>query len=189
MSRPAPIHICFYSTRCEWSKKFIETLKTTPYLNEFKFICVDPSPSRPALPSWLKQTPTLVVQDQEGKQQRLTDNDVLNWIYEQNIKRKGNTNGKEKDGLLESFIDMNMGNQLGDSYSFIDDNVNSESLMMHNFTYLNGRDSNGPNESFPMNQQQPVRKVSKKEELFNSQLDQYKAARDVGMPQPIMRQY
>lgn len=167
-------------------------MKTTPYLNDFKFICVDPSPSRPALPSWLKQTPTLVVQDDQGKQQRLTDNDVMNWVYEQNIKRKGNSgNGPSKDGLLESFVNMKMGNQMGDSYSFIDDNMTeSGNMLMHNFEYLNARDSSSSGgESFPMGQQQPVRKVSKKEELFNSQLDQYKANRDVGMPQPLMRQF
>lgn len=183
MSRPAPIHLCFYSTRCEWSKKFVEAIKGTPYLNDFKFICVDPSPSRPALPSWLKQTPTLVIQ---GEKEPRTNNDVMNWIYEQKIQEKG---GKPANDELGSFLDMKMGNHMGDSYSFIDDNTDSESMMMHNFTYLNGRESNGPNESFPMNQQQPVRKVSKKEELFNSQLDQYKASRDVGMPQPIMRQF
>ena len=182
MSRPAPIHLCFYSTRCEWSKKFIEEIKNTPYLNDFKFICVDPSPSRPTLPTWLKQTPTLVIQ---GEKEPRTDNNVTNWIYEQNIQKKG---GNPANDELGSFFNMKMGNQMGDNYSFIDDNMTeSGNMLMHNFTYLNGGESDSTRESFSVSQQ-PVRKVSKKEELFNSQLDQYKASRDIGMPKPIMRQ-
>ena len=61
MSRPAPIHICFYSNRCDWSKAFIEEISKTNYHKDFRFICVDPSPNRPQLPSWLKQAPTLVI--------------------------------------------------------------------------------------------------------------------------------
>lgn len=149
-------------------------------MNDFKFICVDPSPTRPALPNWLKQTPTLVIQDE--KEPRI-NNDVMNWIYEQKTLESGNTPSNE----LESFLDMKMGGQFGDTYSFIDDGVNnSESMLMHNFTYLNGRESDGTRESFQG--QQPVKKVSKKEELFNSQLEQYKASRDMGMPPPLMRQ-
>lgn len=178
MSRPAPIHLCFYSTRCEWSKKFIEAIRLTKYVNDFKFVCVDPSPTRPALPNWLKQTPTLVIQ---GEKEPRINNDVMNWIYEQKTLENGNTPSNE----LESFLDMKMGGQFGDSYSFIDEK-NSESMMMHNFTYLNGRESDGTRESFKG--QQPSKKVSPKEELFNSQLEQYKASRDLGIAQPIMRQ-
>jgi hypothetical protein len=108
----------------------------------------------------------------------------MNWIYEKRTLETGNTASNE----LESFLDMKMGGQFGDSYSFIDDNMaNSESMLMHNFTYLNGRESDGTRESAQANQQ-PARKVSKKEELFNSQLEQYKASRDMGIAQPIMRQ-
>ena len=186
MSRPGPIHLCFYSNRCKWSKEFIIALKETPYWNDFKMICVDPSPSRPSLPSFLKQTPTLVITNEQGKQEIRTDNEVLNWIYEQNIKNKGNSTVNEEQ---VSFMDINLGNQLGDQYSFIDDTMESSQMdMMHNFTFLNGRESNGSREGGGMTPQ-AVRKVSKKEELLNSQLDQYKAARDVGMPPPLMRKF
>jgi hypothetical protein len=76
MSR-GPIHICFYSNRCKWSEAFISDLKQTPYIQDFKFICVDPSPTRPQLPTWLKKVPTLVIQ---GQPEPLVDAEVMNWL-------------------------------------------------------------------------------------------------------------
>ena len=92
MSRgtPSPIHICFYSNRCEWSKAFITEISQTPYHTEFRFICVDPSPNRPQLPSWLKQTPTLVI---SGEPEPRTNSEVMNWLYEHKMKNGGGNGG------------------------------------------------------------------------------------------------
>ena len=96
MSKPAPVHICFYSNRCEWSKAFIEEISKTKYHQEFRFICVDPSANRPQLPSWLKQIPTLVI---SGEPEPRTNSEVMNWLYERKMRDGGNTQQGGKEGV------------------------------------------------------------------------------------------
>ncbi len=61
----------------------MEELLRTPYVPEFKLVCVDPSPSRPALPSWLKTVPTLVVAGQRTPLVGLGP--VNNWLFERKM--------------------------------------------------------------------------------------------------------
>jgi hypothetical protein len=197
MSRPAPIHICFYSNRCEWSKAFIEELSKTSYKNEFRFICVDPSPNRPALPSWLKQAPTLVI---SGEPEPRTNSDVMNWLYERKM-RDGGGNGnnggnasKGGQGAMEPepYLDMEMGGGFGDQYSFLGSDTSAQGdggmSMKHNFTYLNGQDGVSTREASSFQTTNSNEKRSKKEELLDQQMQAYKSQRDVGMPQRINRQ-
>lgn len=182
MSRPAPIHLCYYSLRCPHSKRFIEELNSTKYISDFKFICVDPSPQRPALPPWLKQTPTIVIR---GEKEPRIDNDVINWIYEQRVK----DSGSDPNAELGTFLDMKMGGHFGDMYSFLDDKSGQqESMMMHNFEYLNGNDAIGSKEAFTVQSEPANTKRSKKEEMFEAQYSQFMENRDRGMPQKLNRQ-
>jgi hypothetical protein len=197
MSRPAPIHICFYSNRCEWSKAFIEELSKTSYKNEFRFICVDPSPNRPALPSWLKQAPTLVI---SGEPEPRTNSDVMNWLYERKMRDgggSGNNGGNASKGGQgamepEPYLDMEMGGGYGDQYSFIGSDTSAQGdggmSMKHNFTYLNGQDGVSTREASNFQTTNSNEKRSKKEELLDQQMQAYKSQRDVGMPQRINRQ-
>lgn len=89
MSRRA-IHVCFYSKKCPHSKAFLEELARTPYTSEFQFICVDPAPNRPKLPSWLKAVPTLVI---DGEVDPLTDEKVFNWLSLRRIQGGGSGSG------------------------------------------------------------------------------------------------
>ena len=186
MSRPAPIHICFYSNRCDWSKAFVEEISRTSYHNEFRFICVDPSPNRPALPSWLKQTPTLVI---SGEPEPRTNSDVMNWLYERKM-RDGNksapapTPGAGTGAATapaaaldpEPYLDMEMGGGYGDSYSFIGTDTSAQGngglSMKHNFTYLNGQDGVSTREASTFQTTNTNQKRSKKEELFDQQYEQ-----------------
>lgn len=70
-------HVCFYSKKCPLSKVFLEELVKTPYTNEFQFICVDPGPNRPKLPTWLNAVPTLLI---DGEPDPLVDEKVMNWL-------------------------------------------------------------------------------------------------------------
>jgi len=198
MSRPAPIHICFYSNRCEWSKAFIEELSKTSYKNEFRFICVDPSPNRPALPSWLKQAPTLVI---SGEPEPRTNSDVMNWLYERKMRDGGGNNGGNAEngstggqGAMEPepYLDMEMGGGFGDQYSFLGSDTSAQGdggmSMKHNFTYLNGQDGVSTREASNFQTTNSNAKRSKKEELLDAQIQQYKSQREVGMPQRINRQ-
>jgi hypothetical protein len=194
--QPQPIHICFYSNRCEWSKAFITEISQTPYHKEFRFICVDPSQNRPQLPSWLKQAPTLVIQ---GEPEPRTNSEVMNWLYERKMKDGGGGGGGQGQGGAaagpsepEPYMDMEMGGGFGDSYSFIGDDTSAQGNgglnMKHNFTYLQGQDSMGTREASNFQTTNSNQKRSKKEELLDQQMEQYKANRDVGIPQRVARQ-
>ena len=194
MSRPAPIHICFYSNRCDWSKAFIEEISKTAYHTHFRFICVDPSPNRPALPSWLKQTPTLVI---SGEPEPRVNSEVMNWLYEQKLKDGGVPKGGSGGGLPgpvdpEPYLDMEMGGGYGDSYSFLGTDTSAQGdggmSMKHNFTYLNGQDGVSTREASTFQSTQSDQKRSKKEQLFDQQYEQMMKNRDNGMPQRITRQ-
>jgi hypothetical protein len=193
----APIHICFYSNKCEWSKAFITEISQTPYHKEFRFICVDPSPNRPQLPAWLKQIPTLVIQ---GEPEPRTNSEVMNWFYERKMKdgggsNKGSSGGGSSNPVSnepEPYLDTEMGGGFGDSYSFLGDDTSAQGngglRGGHNFTYLNGQDSVGTREASSFQSTSSDQKRSKKEQLFDQQYEQMMKARDNGMPKPMMRQ-
>jgi hypothetical protein len=197
MSRPAPVHICFYSNRCDWSKVFVEEISKTNYAKEFRFICVDPGPSRPALPTWLKQTPTLVI---SGEPEPRTNSEVMNWLYERKMKEgsgsksDGANNGGSAPAALEPepYLDSEMGGGYGDSYSFIGADTSAQGnggmTMKHNFTYLGGGDAVSTREASNFQTTNSNAKRSKKEEMLDAQMEQYKASRDIGIPQRVARQ-
>ena len=199
MSRPAPVHICFYSSRCEWSKAFLEEISKTSYHGLFRFICVDPGPNRPSLPSWLKQTPTLVI---SGEPEPRTNSEVMNWLYEQKMKdgggNKGGGGGGGGGGAApgpaepEPYMDMEMGGGFGDSYSFIGTDTSTQGngglSMKHNFTFLNGQDSVGTREASSFQTTNSNAKRSKKEEMLDAQMEQFLKNRDSGIPQRVNRQ-
>jgi len=196
-STPSSIHICFYSNRCEWSKAFITEISQTSYHKEFKFICVDPSDNRPQLPSWLKQTPTLVV---SGEPEPRTNGEVMNWLYERKMKDGGGGQGNNIGGNQislsepEPYLDSEMGGGFGDNYSFLEDDTTAQgnggtsSKMRHNFTFLNGQESVGTREASNFQTTSSNQKRSKKEELLDQQMEHFMKSRNDGMPKPTMRQ-
>lgn len=199
-STPSPIHICFYSNRCEWSKAFITEISQTPYHKEFRFICVDPSPNRPQLPTWLKQTPTLVI---SGEPEPRTNSEVMNWLYEHKMKNGGGGGGGNAGNgdsgssgptsvEPEPYLDMEMGGGFGDSYSFLGDDTTTQGnggmRMKHNFTYLNGQEAVSTREASNFQTTSSNQKRSKKEELLDQQMEQFLKSRDNGIPQRIARQ-
>jgi hypothetical protein len=188
MSRPAPIHICFYSNRCDWSKVFIEEISKTKYHQDFRFICVDPSAQRPQLPSWLKQTPTLVI---SGEAEPRTNSDVMNWLYERKMQDGGKPPAGGSAGAPaavdpEPYMDIEMGGGYGDSYSFLGTDTSAQGdgglSMKHNFTYLNGQDGVSTREATNFQTTNSNQKRSKKEELFDQQYEQMMKGRESFMP-------
>lgn len=61
----------------------MEELIRTPYVREVSAICVDPSPTRPPLPPWLKSVPTLVVIGESSP--RIGPGPVNNWLFERRM--------------------------------------------------------------------------------------------------------
>ena len=191
MSR-APIHICFYSNRCEWSKAFITELATTPYKGEFRFVCVDPSPTRPQLPTWLKKVPTLVI---NGEPEPRTDNEVMNWLYERRMRdgkgassaTGGAGGGAAASAEPEPFLNSEMGNNYGDSYSFLDMDTSTGgdggTRMQHSFSFLGGGGAAvSTKEASTFQTTDMAGRRSKKEEMLDKQMEAYMKARDSGVP-------
>jgi len=75
--------VLYYSTRCRFCQAFLEELVKTPFVPEFKLVCVDPSPSRPPLPSWLKSVPSMIVLGESTP--RVGPGPVNNWLAERKI--------------------------------------------------------------------------------------------------------
>ncbi len=61
----------------------MEELIRTPFVREVAAVCVDPSPTRPPLPPWLKSVPTLVVVGESSP--RVGPGAVNNWLFERRL--------------------------------------------------------------------------------------------------------
>lgn len=73
-------HICYFSMTCRHCQAFLGELTKTPYAKEFQLICVDPSPSRPPLPTWLRVVPSLQIIGES--EPRAGSNATNNWLFE-----------------------------------------------------------------------------------------------------------
>ena len=185
-------HVCFYSNRCQWSKAFLTELAHTPYKTEFKYICVDPSPNRPKLPGFLKKVPTILI---EGEGEPRTDGDVMNWLAERRLVDDGSQGGGggaagdpmeyyscEMDAIgqdLYSFIDSDTsisgdgGNRITQAFSFINEAISG--AIGAASQAVQGQGQGG--------RQAQGQQKSKKEQVFDAQMEAYMKSRDMGMPQ------
>lgn len=202
MSRQQPPpHICFYSNKCEWSRTFINEISNTPYKAEFIYVCVDPSPNRPQLPGWLKKVPTLVI---KGEAQPRVDSEVMNWLFERRLKDGATHRPSAGAGAgaaavqgaaatadePDAFNTLEMGTMGTDTYSFLDSDGatagNGGARIQHNFAFLNGAATAGARQSATVMTTHNDKR-SKKEELFDAQMEAYQRERAEGMPKMVMR--
>ena len=180
-------HVCFYSNKCPWSKAFITEVATTPYKKEFQFICVDP-PLSTSLPKWLKKVPTLVIQ---GDSEPKTDGEVMNWLYEQKMKNtQSSSNKKDEPSDLDGWSSsehVSFSKGLGYSFNDSDTTVqgNGGTTIPGAFGFLHG--SAGPgdksSQNFNPGKSEQGRNKSKKEEMFDKQMEEYQRSREMGMPE------
>ena len=200
-----PNNICFYSNKCDWSEAFLKELSKSPYKSEFQFVCVDTA-MRSDLPTWLKQVPTLLIRD--DKEPIKTNSEVLNWLYERKLKdttRNPSSSsqgqgqaqmprGPMPAGLAEEPEAWNMaemGGKLSESYGNLVEgtgaSVDNSSTKNWDFGFLNGGASQGDRTAQGMGdssmRQEPGRTKSKKEEMFDRQMEAYQKNRDTGLPQ------
>ena len=187
-------NICFYSNKCQWSKAFITELARTPWKSQFRFVCVDPGSQRPQLPAWLKKVPTIVV---AGESEPRTDSDVMNWLYEKRMKEGGSTQTGAPTAAVgagepAAFSMMeNVSFAKGFSYSGVDTDTSSQgaggTTMPGAFSFLNGGASDGDRLSQDGatgggGAQMTSQRRSKKEEMFDKQMEAYQRDREQGMP-------
>ena len=188
-----PPHVCYYSNKCEWSEAFLKELSSTPYKSEFHFVCIDTQRSQ--LPTWLKQVPTLVIKN--DKEPIKTNGDVLNWLYERKMKDNSrsptvsNSPTKQPESSEpEAWNISEMGGKLSESYGNLIGGsgaaVESSSSKNFDFGFLNGNAATGDRTTQSMGdssmRQEPGRAKSKKEELFDKQMEAYQQNREVGLP-------
>ncbi len=95
------MHVCYFSKKCRFCQAFFEELSKTPYAREIRFLCVDPSPSRPPLPAWLKSVPTLIVQGESSP--RIGPSAVNSWLAERRMMDVGSTGGGSKGGGVPTY--------------------------------------------------------------------------------------
>lgn len=185
MNTGQPEHICFYSNKCQWSKAFLTELANTPWKQSFRFLCVDPSPNRPPLPSWLTKVPTLVIQ---GEQQPRTDGEVMNWLSEMKLKSGGNMGGAAGPMEYEAFNMMeHQSFAKGFGYSGLDVDTtatgNGGLTMPGAFSFLNGAAATGDRTANTLPSMADTARRSKKEQLMDQQMEDYIKERNRGMPQ------
>ena len=182
-----PQHICFYSKRCRWSEAFLKQLTATPFASEFKFVCVDPGADgkRPPLPEQVKQVPTLFIR---GEDEPRINGDVMNWLAERNMME---TKGPEQEDI-EPYTIGEMGGAFTKSYTLFQGE--DYEAPKGNFEFLNGAVSTGTRTAsdYPEGglgaRAQGGNSKTKKEQLFDSQMENYMRERSSGMPAPVMRQ-
>ena len=198
-------HVCFVSQKCPWSIAFVKELQKTPFVNEVRFVNVDPSPTRAQLPGWLKKVPTLVI---AGEAEPRTDAEVMNWLSvrrmqeQSNVPRSPPAPGVSAPSQVQSsipgepepFIMSEMGGRGRDFYSFVDQDTstsgNGGMKIQHNFEFLGGQGlvgggGGGGSAAAPA---PPGPKKSKREEMFDQQMERYAQERDSGMPKAMPRQ-
>jgi regulatory protein YycH of two-component signal transduction system YycFG len=199
MSHRQATNICFYGNGCKWSKAFLQELSQTPWKSEFRYICVDPSPNRPALPEWLKKVPTLVI---SGEPEPRTDGAVMNWIYEKKMKEAVVTTSRQTNSVEGSpggepaaysmFENTSFNKSFGYRFNSADTSTGGDggSMIPGTFSFLNGNAAPGDRNSqeFPGSTNQTARTKSKKEEMFDKQMEAYQRSREEGMPKGPARQ-
>jgi hypothetical protein len=188
MSKQAT-NVCYYSNKCQWSKAFISELAKTPWKNDFRFICADPSPNRPPLPPWLKEVPTIVV---AGDKEPRVGPDVMNWLYEKKMMNSTQDGAPTAQAGAAEPDAFNMMEQMsfakGFSYSGLDADTSSQgtggATMPGAFSFLNGGAAEGDRLSQDSGGggQVASQRRSKKEEMFDKQMEAYQKDRESGMP-------
>jgi hypothetical protein len=179
-------HVCFYSNKCRWSEAFIKAVAGTPFKHELQFVCVDADANgnRPKLPPWLKKVPTLIVR---GESEARTDGDVMNWVSEKKLLTKA---PDAQSTEPEPWVGTEMGGSLTKGFSFIGANDTNDAPI-GNFEFLNGQTAQGVRTAAEMpggGLGARAQNKSKKEQMFDSQMEEYMRQRGSGMPQAPMRQ-
>jgi len=179
-------NICFYSNKCNWSKAFLTELSASPFKSEFKYVCVDPSPSRPKLPSFLKEVPTILV---AGDPEPKASSEAFNWLSLEKVKITGKqpTTSIAPEANEPAGYNMteNMSFAKGIGYSFSDSETSTSgsggALIPGTFEFLGGAAGTGAHSQGPPGVSQG-RSRSKKEEMFDKQMEQYQRDRNQGVP-------
>lgn len=193
-----PSYICFYSNKCKFCEYFLKELAKMPPLKpRFTFICVDPSPNRPAIPKMITQVPAVII---KGDPSPLLGNDAINWLATMKLQISppsgpGGVKPPNPGGIPEepeAYFASEMGGGYSSAYTYIDNQQQELGGTVGNFEYLSG---GGAGMSTTMsghiqgaNNAGGTDRKTAKEKAFDSQMTEYMSKRDIGMPQLVKRQ-
>lgn len=195
---------------------FLRELERTPYMSEFKIIDVASLTPEQRKGFKLTKVPTLVISDPRDPEPMKTDGEVMNWLSLRKLRdSSGIPRAPPAPGISapsavqqsvpsepEPFVFSEMGMKGQDPYSFIDQDTmtqgNGGMRIQHSYEFLGGfGDSGGGGGGGPAPMGMPMnsggggnfgQKKSKKEEMFDAQMEAYAREREMGMPQTRPRQ-
>ena len=201
------------SPKCQWSIAFLKELERTPYINEFQIIDVAKLTPQQRKDFKLTKVPTLIIADPRDPDPVKTDGEVMNWLSLRKLRdSSGIPRAPPAPGISapsavqqsvpmepEPFVFSEMGGKGQDPYSFIDQDTSAEGngglRIQHSFEFLGGPGSAGGGGGGPAPMGMPMnsgggfgQKKSKKEEMFDAQMEAYAREREMGMPQTRPRQ-
>ena len=196
-------HLCFYSEKCKFSQSFLTELKNSPYLSEFKLICVDRDPRTGQLPAivqkgmtdkWLTAVPTLVIDGETGPR---TDSEVFNWLSMRRLQdgqKRGPNPGEAVAGEPSAYgVELASG-KWSDSYSFFDQSFDVAKgtgfdPIQKNFAQLQdfGSPSAAGGNSTPGQTVVTQAQRSKKEMAMDKALEDFQKQRQMDTPLPFGR--
>jgi hypothetical protein len=196
-------NICFYSNSCRYSKSFLTELKDSPFKANFDFVCVDGRVSElMSKYKWLKRTPTVIIR---GEDEPKEYNEAVNWLAMQKLLLQGKNQGggvgggggggDGSQGVVSEASEPEpwVGNEMGGSYtkgfSFIGANDTNEAPQ-GNFEFLNGGAAPGTKTA----SEYPggglgarAQNKSRKEDMFDKQMQAYMQERGSAVPPPPNR--
>jgi hypothetical protein len=194
-------HLCFYSEKCKFSQSFLSELKGTPYMSEFKLICVDRDPRTNQLPSivskgiadkWLTAVPTLVIDGETGPR---TDAEVFNWLSMRKLQdgqKKGPNPTEQAGGEPSAYGPEIASGKWSDNYSFFDQSFDVAKgtgfdPIQKNFAQLQDFGSPALGNSTPGQTVVQQAQRSKKEVAMDKALEDFQKQRQMDTPLPFGR--
>jgi hypothetical protein len=119
--------ILYFSKQCPHCTRFRQMLVKKPDLeSKFVQLCVD---NGAPPPPFVRSVPFIVVYDEKGRQQQLTDSGAFNWLKVQMEQHAGD---------FEAYDCGAMSSTLSDSYSYIVDTTTTTVGPEKNFEWLDG---------------------------------------------------
>lgn len=193
-------YLCYYSNKCKFSEYFLKELATMQIKTQFHFICVDPSATRPVIPSMVTQVPALII---KGEPAPLLGNDAINWLATMKLQTNpsqgpGGVRPPNPQGVPEepeAYFANEMGGRYSSAFTYINNQLEEVGGTIGNFEYLAGggagmsttMSNNMISQQTTNLSDQGGKKTSAKEQLLQKQMDEYMARRDSGIPQVAKR--
>ena len=170
-------YILFYSEQCHFSKEFLQTLYKYKDLYQ-KFIKVNVDDKRIKLPPYIREVPTIIVPNSNGKNDLHVGGKAFSWLNGLNQNEKRNDAGTIED------YDPSAMSGFSDGYSLLGDAENN--MFPKNFSSPSGNDFGSKNlPPIPSDSDIPSNNIKGEESV--RKLEELKRMRDMDVKPPVQR--